>query len=71
MTKKTRKRTRRNPWDDLSKYEIAKRWPYKVPIIEHLIVSQRKLKHLAAVLEALKMKVRATSDGSWFDIVEA
>ena len=71
MSKKKIKRERRNPWDGLSKFEIAKRWPFKVPIIEHLIISQRKLKYTAAMLEALKMRVRTTSDGAWFDIIGA
>lgn len=68
---KRRRKIRENPWNGLSKFEIAKRWPYKLPIIEHLIRDPYKLKLVAEMLAALKLKVKATNDGKWFDIVEA
>jgi len=69
MSKKKRKVIRRNPWDGLRKTEIARRWPFKLPIIHHLISDQRKLRQAAILLKALKMRIKPSSNGEWFDIV--
>jgi len=51
-----------------SKTEIAKKQPFKIPIIEHLVSDVSKLKSAAAVLTQLGMEIRPTYDGRWFDI---
>ena len=53
-----------------SKTEIAKKQPFKRPIIEHLVSDVSKLKSAAAALTNLRMEIRPTYDGRWFDIVE-
>ena len=53
-----------------SKTEIAKKQPFKLPIIEHLVSDRIKLKSVALVLTNLGMAIKPTYDGRWFDIVE-
>jgi len=53
-----------------SKTEIAKKQPFKIPIIEQLVSDRIKLKGIASALTNLGMAIKPTYDGRWFDIVE-
>jgi len=76
MSKKRRKIRSRKDDNSLygdgfnSKTEIAKKQPFKLPIIEHLVSNTLKLKSTAAALTNLRMQIKPTYDGRWFDIVE-
>ena len=39
-------------------------------ILEHLLSSERKTSNLVKVLKALKLRIKFTSDGRWFHILE-
>ena len=76
MSKKRRKIRKQK--DDNSLYgdgfnrkdDIAKKQLFKLPIIEHIVSNVAKLKTTAAALTNLRMEIRPTHDGRWFDIVE-
>jgi len=76
MTKKKRKRRFQKEYNSLygdgfnRKEDIAVKQPFKLPIIEHLVSSASKLKTTAAVLTSLRMEIKPTYDGRWFDIME-
>lgn len=76
MSKKRRKRRQQKDDDSLygdgfnRKEDIAEKFPFKFPIIEHLVSSTSKLRNAAAVLTQLKMRINPTHDGRWFDVVE-
>ena len=76
MSKKRRKIKSRKDDNSLygdgfnSKTEIAKKQPFKLPIIEHLVSDISKLRTAAAALTNLRMEIKPTHDGRWFDIVE-
>jgi len=55
----------------IGNYQTAWDDGWKTPcILEHLLVSERKTKHLIQVLNAFKLRLQAYTDNKWFDVVK-
>jgi len=69
--KKRRRIIRKDPFEGLTRTQIARKFPFKRPIIDHLISDREKIKLLIQLLTVMKLIIRTTHDDRWFDIVKA
>lgn len=53
------------------KTEIARKFPYKLPVVEHLMASERKMFNLAIVFQHLNMRFKETNNGAWFEVIRS
>lgn len=54
-------------WMETIKWKL----PFRVPIIEHLIVSEVKMTSLASAFRELGFAFKETQDGRWFEVIKA
>jgi len=70
MTKK-RKRRKAKPQPTLSHINERRQTVMKLPIVEHIAASDRKITMFASVMRMLKLEFREIDNGKGFKIVAA
>jgi len=67
--KRRRKQQRKDPFEGLTKTQLARKFPMKERLIEHLMVDGRKFTNAMAKLRALGYRIKVASNEKDFDIV--